>query len=60
MTPALAADTFYAVQDSTTKKCSIVEMKPAVATVTVVGTNVYKTHAEAEIGMKAEKVCAAM
>jgi len=47
------------VQDSTTKKCSIVEQKPTMATTTLVGTTVYKTQAEAEIGMKADKVCAA-
>lgn len=26
--PAFAADTYYIVQDKTTKKCSIVEQKP--------------------------------
>jgi hypothetical protein len=58
VTPALAANEFYVVQDSATKKCSIVEQKPTVATVTLVGTAVYKTQAEAAIGMKAEKICA--
>jgi hypothetical protein len=47
------------VQDTVTKKCSIVELKPTVATMTLVGKTVYKTQAEAESGMKAEKVCAA-
>ena len=49
---------FYVVQDTVTKKCSIVELKPTVATMTLVGKTVYKTQAEAESGMKAEKVCA--
>jgi hypothetical protein len=59
VTPALAANEFYVVQDTVTKKCSIVELKPTVATMTLVGKTVYTTHAEAETGMKAEKVCAA-
>jgi hypothetical protein len=59
VTPALAANEYFVVQDSTTKKCSIVEQKPTMATTTPVGTTVYKTQAEAEIGMKADKVCAA-
>jgi hypothetical protein len=54
--PALAANEFYLVQDTASKKCSIVEMKPAVATTTVVGT-VHKTRVEAETAMKAEKSC---
>jgi hypothetical protein len=58
VTPALAANEFYVVQDTATKKCSIVEQKPTVATITLVGTTVYKTQAAAEIGMKAEKLCA--
>ena len=58
VTPALAANEFYVVQDTVTKKCSIVELKPTVATMTPVGKTVYKTQAEAEIAMKAEKVCA--
>jgi hypothetical protein len=58
VTPALAANEFYVVQDSATKKCSIVEQKPTAATMTLVGKAVYKTQAEAQIAMKAEKVCA--
>ena len=59
VTPALAANEFYVVQDTASKKCSVVEQRPTVATVTLVGTTVYKTQAEAETGMKAEKICAA-
>ena len=57
-TPALAADAFYVVQDSATLKCSIVEQKPTVDTMKLVGTTVYKTEAEADIAMKADKGCA--
>ena len=50
---------FYVVQDTATKKCTIVDKKPTVTTQTIVtpaGT-VYKTRAEAETGMKTVKVC---
>jgi len=57
--PALAADEFYIVQDTATKKCTIVDKKPTVATMTIVSPSgtVYKTRAEAETGMKTVKVC---
>ena len=49
ITPALAADEFYVVRDSTTKKCMIVDKKPATSTTTVVseGGKVYTTKTEA-------------
>lgn len=50
---------FYVVQDTATKKCTIVDKKPTVTTekiVTPAGT-IYKTRAEAEAGMKTVKVC---
>jgi hypothetical protein len=57
--PALAADEFYVVQDVKTKKCTIVDKKPADTTTTVVSPSgtVYKTRSEAETGMKSVKVC---
>ena len=57
-TPALAQE-FYVVQDSATKKCTIVDKKPTVTTTTVVSPSgtVYKTRTEAEAGMKTIKVC---
>lgn len=57
-TPALAQE-FFVVQDTATKKCTIVDKKPTVTTTTVVSPSgtVYKTHAEAETGMKTIKVC---
>jgi hypothetical protein len=56
--PALAQE-FYVVQDTATKKCTIVDKKPTVTTTTVVspGGTVYKSRAEAETGMKTIKVC---
>ena len=50
---------FYVVQDTATKKCTIVDKKPTTNTMTVVSPSgtVYKTKAEAEAGMKTVKVC---
>ena len=58
-TPALAQTEFYVVQDTATKKCTIVDKKPTVTTQTIVSPSgtVYKTRAEAETGMKTVKVC---
>lgn len=60
--PAFAADQFWVVQDSATKKCSIVEKKPTESTMTVVSPSgtVYKTKTEAETGMKTIKTCSSM
>jgi hypothetical protein len=59
VTPALAADEFYVVQDVKTKKCTIVDKKPVDTTTTVVSPSgtVYKSRTEAEAGMKTVKVC---
>jgi hypothetical protein len=57
VSPALAADEFYVVQDVKTKKCTIVDKKPTTTETTVVGNGVYKTRTEAESGMKTVKVC---
>ena len=48
---------FYVVQDAQTKRCTIVDQRPTVSTITVVGNGVFKTRAEAETGMKTIKVC---
>ena len=58
VTPALAATEFYVVQNTATKACTVVEQKPTVATSVLINATVYKTQAEAEAGMKADKVCA--
>lgn len=64
--PALAQGTtvttgegFYIVQDTSTKRCTIVDKKPTTTTTTTIvgdGT-VYKSRTEAETGMKTVKVC---
>ena len=57
--PALADSSYYIVQDTSTKKCRIVDQKPVAREVTVVGGDgvVYKTRTEAETAMKTVKVC---
>lgn len=56
--PALAQTAeFYVVQDSSTKKCTVVQSKPTTTTTVVVGDGVYKTKTEAETAMKTVKVC---
>ena len=58
--PAYAQSTvteYYVVQDTTTKKCTIVDKKPTTTTVTQVGPVAFKTRQEAESGMKTVKVC---
>jgi len=58
MASAFAQTTeFYVVQDAQTKRCTIVDQRPTVSTMTVVGNGVFKTRAEAETGMKTIKVC---
>jgi hypothetical protein len=54
--PAFAANEFYLVQDTVTKKCSIVEARPTVSTMKVIGS-IHKTKSEAETAMKADKDC---
>ena len=58
-TAAIAQTTeFYVVQDVKTKRCTIVDKRPAATTeITVLGTNIFKTRAEAESGMRTHKVC---
>jgi hypothetical protein len=56
-TPALA-QTFYVVQDTSTKKCTIVVSKPTTQTMVVVGDGkVYTTRTEAEAAVKTITVC---
>lgn len=57
-TAGYAQTEFYVVQDAKTKRCTIVDKRPTTTTeVTVLGTTVFKTRAEAEAGMKTHKVC---
>ena len=48
---------FYVVQDTTTKQCTVVDTKPTASTMVVVGDGVFKTRTEAETNMKSIKVC---
>jgi hypothetical protein len=55
-TPALAD--FYVVQDTGTKRCTIVEQRPTTQTSVIVGDGkVYTSRVEAESAMKTVKVC---
>ena len=61
LTPAFATD-FFVSQDTTTKKCTVVETKPdgtppeSDATM-MVSDQTYKSKADAEAAMKAMKEC---
>ena len=58
--PAFAQSTtteYYVVQDTKTKRCTIVDKKPTTTTVVQVGPAAFKTRTEAETGMKTIKVC---
>jgi hypothetical protein len=56
---AQVATSYYVVQDVKTKKCTILDKKPASTETTVVGGDgvVYTTRTEAENAMKTVKVC---
>ena len=54
---AQTATEFYVVQDTSTKKCTIVDKKPTTTAVFVGDGKVFKTRTEAETGMKTMKVC---
>ena len=51
------ATEYYVVQDTATKKCTIVDKKPTTTTITQVGPVAFRTCQEAETGMKTIKVC---
>ena len=48
---------YYVVQDTSTKKCTIVDKKPTTTTVVQVGPMAFKSRTEAETGMKTITVC---
>jgi hypothetical protein len=53
-----SAAEFYIVQDSSTKRCQIVEQRPTTSTSIVVGGDrMFSTRTEAETSMKTTKVC---
>jgi hypothetical protein len=55
----MAQTTFYVVQDTTTKRCSVVKERPTVKTMIIVGDTgkVYTTETEAQTAMRTIKVC---
>ena len=57
--PAMAQATFYVVQDTTTKRCTVVKERPTSTTMIVVGDSgkVYATEAEAQGAIRTIKVC---
>jgi len=57
--PAFAANSYYVVQDSTTKKCTVAHEKPMTTTSVVVSPagKVYTTEADAEAAMKTITAC---
>jgi uncharacterized protein YhfF len=59
VTPAAAQATFYVVQDTKTKRCSVVKERPTSTTMVVVGDSgkVYTTEAEAQAAVRTIKVC---
>ena len=59
--PAIAQnDEFHVVQDTRTKRCTVVDKRPSPSTyVTLVSSEIYKTKAEAEAGIKSIEVCPA-
>lgn len=57
VTPALAAE-FFVVQDTSSKRCQIVEQRPTSQTTVVVGDGkVFTTRSEAENAMKTIQIC---
>jgi uncharacterized membrane protein len=57
--PAAAQATFYVVQDTTTKRCTVVKERPTTKTMVVVGDSgkVYTTESEAQAAIRTIKVC---
>ncbi len=57
-TTTTSGDSFYVVQEPSTKKCTITTTKPAGTSTTVVGDGtVYHTRTEAETAMKKVTTC---
>jgi hypothetical protein len=58
VTPALAAE-YYVAQNNSTHKCSIVSQKPDGKTLTMLGTQGFRTKSEAESALKGMSSCKA-
>jgi hypothetical protein len=48
---------YYVVQDSATKRCTVVDQRPTESTRVVVGPGGFKSRTEAETGMRSIQVC---
>ncbi len=57
-TPALAAE-YYVAQNTSSHKCSIVSHKPDGKTLTMLGSEGFKTRAEAQNALKGMSECKA-
>ena len=57
--PAFAATTYYVEQSAKTHKCSVTAHKPDGKTFTQIGTDTYKTKADASKAMAAATECKA-
>ncbi len=55
--PALAATTYYVEQNAKSHKCSVTSHKPDGKKFTMIGTDTYKTKADASKAMKAAAEC---
>ena len=53
---AVTVDEYYVVRDPDSKKCTIVEHRPAVAT-SIVNNGAFKTRTDAEAAIKAMEDC---
>jgi hypothetical protein len=56
-TTTTTATEYFVVQDTATKKCTIVDKRPTTTNVVQVGPVAFKTRTEAEAGLKTIKVC---
>jgi sporulation protein YlmC with PRC-barrel domain len=54
-----SAQEFYVVQDSSTRRCTVVEQKPSGTMSVVSGTKVYTSRADAEAALNAATICTA-
>jgi hypothetical protein len=56
-TTGVGSTEYFVVQDTATKKCTIVDKKPTTTSMVQVGPVAFKSRTEAESGMKTIKVC---
>ena len=58
-TTTTGGGSFYIVQDTGTKRCTVTRERPTTSSMTIVGSDgtVYKTETEARAALKTTKVC---